>query len=476
VPDNSELDAVVVGSGPNGLAAAVALASTGRSVLVVEGADRPGGGMRSEELTLPGYVHDVCSAVHPLALASPYLRTLPLEQHGLRWVHPPLELAHPLDDGSAGALDRSLDATADGLGGDGRAWRRLYGPLVRDADAVFDLVLGPLRVPRRPLPALRFGLRGPWPVTALARRLFDGEAAKALVAGMAGHTMLPLSRAPSGGLAVLMGTLAHAVGWPVVRGGSERLADALVSHLRSLGGRIECGRWVSSIDELPRARAYLFDVTPRQLVGICGDRLPRRYTDRLAGFRYGPGVCKVDWALNAPVPWKAAECTRAATVHVGGTLQEIAASEADVWAGRHPERPFVIVAQQSLFDATRAPAGRHVLWGYCHVPSGSTVDHSEAIEAQIERFAPGFRDTVVARHVRTAAGLEAYNPNAVGGDINGGVQDLFQHFTRPVPRLDPYGTPDPSIFICSSSTPPGGGVHGMSGYYAARSALRRALG
>jgi phytoene dehydrogenase-like protein len=465
-------DAVVVGSGPNGLAAAIELARNGQRVLLVEMAEGVGGGTRSAELTLPGFVHDVCSAVHPMAVASPFFRSLPLAEHGLEWVHPDVPLAHPLDDGTAAVLERNVDTTADGLGADARAYRKLMGPLVSRADGLFADLLGPFRFPRRPLAALRFGLRAVRSGKGLADRWFAGDRARALIAGLAAHAVLPLEQSPGAAVTLMLGLAGHAVGWPFPRGGSQKIADALASYFRSLGGEIVSGRRVESVDELPPARAILFDVTPKQLLALAGHRLPDRYSRALARFRYGPGVFKVDWALAGPILWRAEDCRRAGTVHVGGTLEEVAAAEQAAFRGAHVERPFVLVAQPSLFDPTRAPAGKHTAWGYCHVPNGSTADMTDRIEAQVERFAPGFRELVLARHTLNTAAMERYNPNYVGGDIGGGVADWRQLFTRPVARLNVYATPAPGLYLCSSSTPPGGGVHGMCGYFAARSALR----
>jgi phytoene dehydrogenase-like protein len=465
-------DAVVVGAGPNGLAAAIALAEAGREVTLIEGAETIGGGARSEELTLPGFIHDTCSTVHSLALLSPFLRGLPLAEHGLELVHPEAPLAHPLDGGSAVILERSVEETASSLGSDARAYRRLFGPLVRNADPLVEELLGPLRPPRHPLLLGRFGLSGIRSAVGLARSRFDGQRARALLAGSCAHSMLSLRTPASAAFGIVLVVGAHAVGWPVARGGSQRLADALASHLRSLGGRFETGRSVESLAELPAAGATLLDVTPRQLLEIAGPSLPGRYRRRLARYRYGPGVFKLDWALDGPIPWAAPEVARAGTVHLGGTLEEIAASEEAVCGGEHPERPFVLLVQASLFDGARAPAGKHSAWAYCHVPSGSDREMTAAIEAQVERFAPGFSERILERSVMGPAEVERRNPNYVGGDINGGVQDLRQLFTRPVARAVPYSTPVPGLFICSSSTPPGGGVHGMCGYWAARSALR----
>ena len=464
----------MVGSGPNGLAAAIELARSGLSVLVVEAEDRAGGGSRSAELTLPGYVHDVCSAAHPVGAASPFFRSLPLEELGLRWVHPAAPLAHPLDDGAAAVAERSLDETAKGLGGDGSQWSRLFGPLVRDGfDLVEDILAPPVHFPRHPIALARMGVRAARPAVALAGR-FETEGARGLMAGMAAHSVLPLSQLPTGGVALFFGLLAHLVGWPVAEGGSQRIADALVTHLGSLGGEIRTGHRVRSLADLPPARVTMFDLTPRQLARIAGSALPLGYRRRLERFRYGPAVFKLDWALDGPIPWKAGACRRAATVHVGGTLEEIVAAEDAAARGQHPGAPFVILAQPSLFDLTRAPTGRHTVWAYCHVPNGSTVDMTERIEAQVERFAPGFRDRILARSVMPPREVERHNQNCVGGDISGGAQTIAQLLARPVPRVDPYATPNPGIFLCSSSTPPGAGVHGMCGYHAARSALRRA--
>jgi phytoene dehydrogenase-like protein len=465
-------DATVVGSGPNGLAAAIALARAGVSVRVLEAAETPGGGMRSAELTLPGFVHDVCSAIHPLAVASPFLRTVPLEAHGVEWIEPPAPLAHPFDDGTAVILERSPEATGEMLGTDARRYRGLIGPLVRNADGLLDDLLGPARVPAHPLMLARFGPAAALPAASLARIVFRGPRARGFFGGLAAHSMLPLTRSPSAAFGLVLALLGHAVGWPLARGGSQTIADALVSYLRSLGGEVETGRHVESLAELDGARAVLLDVTPRQLVAMAGDRLPPRYRARLERYRYGPGVFKVDWALDGPIPWRAEACSRAATVHLGGALEEIVASERLPWRGAVAERPYVLLAQQSLFDPTRAPAGRHTAWAYCHVPSGSAVDMTGRIERQVERFAPGFGERIVARSALGPAALEAHNANYVGGDINGGAADLLQIFARPVASRSPYTTPVPGVFLCSSSTPPGGGVHGMCGYHAALAALR----
>jgi phytoene dehydrogenase-like protein len=421
-------------------------------------------------------VHDVCSAIHPLGAASPFFRTLPLKDHGLEWIYPEAELAHPLDDGTAVMIERSLDATVEHLGRDGTAYRRLLAPLVEHYQEILHEFVGPLRVPRYPLTLVGFGIRAIWPATTLAKIVFRGERARAVYAGMAAHAIMPLEKPATAAFGLMLGMLAHAVGWPMAKGGSQSIANALASYLRSLGGEIVTGQCITAFDQLPPARAYLFDVTPHQLLSIMGDKLPVRYRTKLQHYRYGPGVFKMDFALSDPIPWKAKDCARAGTVHLGGTLDEVAAGERATWRGQHPRQPFVLIAQQSLFDPTRAPSGKHTAWAYCHVPNGSTNDMSLLIEAQIERFAPGFRDCVLARSMRTAMDMQQYNPNYIGGDINGGVQDLMQLFTRPVARLVPYSTPVKGVYICSSSTPPGGGVHGTCGYYAARAALRSDLG
>jgi phytoene dehydrogenase-like protein len=465
-------DAVIIGSGPNGLAAAVLLARSGASVLVLEAADEPGGGTRSAELTLPGFVHDRCSAVHPMAILSPWLRQLPLAEHGLRWIQPPASVAHPLDDQPAVLLRQSLADTAAELDGDARAYRRLLAPFLDDPHGLYGDALAPLGLPRHPLLLLRFGLLGLRSATGLARR-FDGPRARALLAGSATHAILPLDRALGGAVAMLFLIAGHVEPWPVAAGGSHAITRALGGVLAAAGGRIETGRAVRALADLPPARVFLFDTSPAQLATIAGPVLPARYVRRLRRYRYGPGVFKLDWALDGAIPWRDPRCLEASTVHVGGSLEDIAAAEAAVWRGEHPERPFVMVCQQSQFDPARAPAGQHTGYAYCHVPANSTVDLTLQIEQQIERFAPGFRDRILARRVTTTGDLERDNPNYVGGAITGGVADLFQLFTRPVARLDPYSTPNPRIFLCSASTPPGGGVHGMCGYHAARAALRR---
>ncbi|HSQ57306.1 MAG TPA: NAD(P)/FAD-dependent oxidoreductase [Gemmata sp.] len=470
---NQTYDAVVVGSGPNGLAAGVTLARAGRSVLIVEAQETIGGGTRSAELTLPGFVHDICSAVHPMAVASPFFNLLPLAEHGLEWVHPDLPFAHPLEGGKAAVMHQSVDETAEDLGDDARAYRRLMEPLVRGASALFSDLLGPLRLPRHPLTAMRFGLQAIRSGRGLADAWFRTPEARALIAGLASHAVLPLEKSPGAAITLMLAIAGHAVGWPFPRGGAQKIADSLAAYFRSLGGEIEPGRRVANLDALPRSRVVLLDITPRQLLALASDRLPARYCRRLGRYRYGPGVFKVDWAIAGPIPWKSSLCGRAGTVHVGGTLEEIAATEGATFRGEHAERPFVLLAQPSIFDSTRAPEGKHTAWGYCHVPHGSTRDMTERIEAQVERFAPGFRELILARHTMNTQAMEEHNANYVGGDITGGIADWWQLFTRPVARLNPYTTPNPRLFLCSSSTPPGGGVHGMCGYFAACAALRR---
>ena len=467
-------DAVVVGAGPNGLVAAITLAGAGWNVTVLEAASRPGGGTRSEELTLPGVVHDVCSAIHPLGLASPALRSLPLGEHGLEWVHPDVPLAHPLDDGRVALLHRSVEDTATALGPDASAYRKLLGPFVRSGFELTDGLLSPLAVPpEHPITLARFGVDAIQSARRLDRRRFRTDEAGGLFAGLAAHSVLPLESLGTAGFGLMLGGLGHMVGWPMAAGGSQSIANALVGVLEGLGGTVQCDTPVTSLDELPPAGAVLLDLTPRQVLAIAGDHLDAKYAKRLRRYRYGPGVFKVDWALDGPIPWTNPEVARAATVHVGGTMAEVAAAEEDVARGRHPSRPFVLLAQQSLFDPRRAPSGVETAWAYCHVPNGSTVDVTERIEAQVERFAPGFRDRVLARHTMSPAAAERHNANYVGGDISGGAADLRQFVARPTLGLHPWATPVDGLYLCSSSTPPGGGVHGMCGWHAAREVVRR---
>ena len=473
-PEKSEYDAVVVGSGPNGLAAAIELARQDWKVLVVEGHATPGGGARSDEGTLPGFVHDVCSAVHPMGVCSPFMKSRPLEKFGLEWIHSEYPLAHPLDDGQAAIMERSVSATAERLGvADGKAYRRLYEPLVRDADGLFEDMLGPmLNLPKHPLAVAQFGVRALPSALSLARACFQNEPARAMLAGHAAHSVLPLDRSPSAAVGLMLAVAGHAAGWPVAKGGTGKITESMVRYLQSMGGEVVCGWRIGAMEELPKARAYFFDTGPADLAKIARERLPEGYRRKLKAYRYGPGVFKIDYALSDAIPWRNEDCRKAATVHVGGWIDEIVDSEKACWQDRHAEKPFVLLAQASVCDETRAPKGKHTSWAYCHVPNGSDVDMTEAIENQIERFAPGFRDCVLERRVMTCANYESYNPNLVGGDVTGGVNDWAQLLARPALRLNPYSTPAKDIFICSASTPPGAGVHGMCGYRAARAVLK----
>jgi phytoene dehydrogenase-like protein len=467
-------EVIVVGAGPNGLAAAVALAREGHAVTVHEAADRIGGGTRTESLTLPGFRHDVCSAVHPMGVGSPFFQQLPLAEHGLDWVHPPVLLAHPFDDGTATVLLRSVQETSASLGPDAGAYGRLMEPFARRWRDLMEAALAPpLRLPRHPFLMARLGWRGLRSALGLTGSVFEGDRARAFFLGMAAHALLPLHRSPTAAFGIMLAAAGHGAGWPVARGGSVAIAHALAGVLRGHGGRIETGSPVHTVDELPPAAALLLDLTPRQVVAVAGHRLPERYRRRLERYRYGPGVFKVDWALSEPIPWTAPGARQAGTLHLGGAGDAIARSTAAAAEGRRHDDPFVLLAQPSLFDASRAPEGRHTAWAYCHVPHGSTTDMTEIVERQVERFAPGFRDIILARHTMNTRDLEAHNANMVGGDINAGIQDIRQFLFRPVPRLDPYATPVDGLYLCSASTPPGGGVHGMCGYHAARSALRR---
>jgi phytoene dehydrogenase-like protein len=461
-PSNvSQYDATIVGSGPNGLAAAIVLAQKGLQVLVLEAKETIGGGARTEEVTLPGFRHDICSAIHPMGVVSPFMRTLPLAEHGLEWAFSPSNIAHPLDDGTAATLEPSVDATASRLGEDEKSYRALMKPFAANAGKVFDDILRPILAfppPRHPITLARFGLTGLQSAMGLAKR-FRSPHARALLGGSAAHSFIPLDRVGSASFGLALILAGHATGWPAAKGGSVAIINAMAK--------------VRSLRDVPPSRAVLFDVTPIQLAYIASDELPRSYVNRLGRFRYGPGVFKIDWALDGPIPWKAAECARSATVHVGGTIEEIAQHEHSVFLGKMTDKPFVLVAQQSMFDSTRAPEGKHTGWAYCHVPHGSTEDATELIERQIERFAPGFRDRILAKRTINTEQYELHNPNFVGGDIAGGANTMMQFLTRPFFKLDPYSTPNERIFLCSSSTPPGGGVHGMCGYWAAKSALRR---
>lgn len=464
---------MVVGSGPNGLAAAIALLKAGLSVRIIEGHSEVGGGTRTRELTLPGFLHDVCSSAHPMGVLSPFLRTLPLEQHGLTWIHPQASAAHPLDDGEAVLLLRSTQATAEQLGPDAQAYRKLFDPFLQAPETLLGDLLAPIGIPKAPFQFMRFGLKGMRSARGLARSHFRGERARALFAGNAAHSILPLDFMFTGAVGMVFSITGHMTEWPVAKGGSHSITRALLSYAQSLGGELVLNHMVKSLDELPASRVVLFDTAPKQLMEVAKAALPSGYLKRLSRYVYGPGVFKMDFALSGPIPWKDPRCAMASTVHIGGSLDEISASERAAWNGEHTERPFVMLTQQSNFDPSRAPAGKHTGHAYCHVPQGSNVDMSARIEAQIERFAPGFRDLILARHTTNTAAFQAENPCYVGGAITGGAAHLPQLLTRPVARLDPYSTPNPRLFICSASTPPGGGVHGMGGYWAAQSVLRR---
>lgn len=467
----TDYDAVIVGSGPNGLAAAIELARHNLKVAVLEARETAGGGMRSTDLTGNGVTHDICSAVHPLAVASPFFRELPLEQYGLEWIRPPVSVAHPFDDQETAALSPGLTHGVAGLDEDTHHWRQLLAPFVDRSDALFEDILGPLSLPHHPFLLAKFGKLAIKSARALAEEHFNTAPARALFAGLAGHSMLPLDKPVTAAVGLVLAITAHAGGWPFPKGGSQRLADALVAHLRTLGGEVITNHEVRSVRDIPSARAVLCDTGPRFIEALAGDRLNSLYRDKLRRYRYGPGAFKVDWVLDGPVPFTSPTCTEAGTVHIGGLLEEIAHSERMVWRGNHPEKPLVLLAQPSRFDPTRAPESTHAVWAYCHVPRGSTLDMTDRIERQIERFAPGFRNRIIARHTLSPQGFEQYNPNYVGGDINGGVQDWRQLFARPVLRPSPYSTPIKGLYLCSSSTPPGGGVHGMCGYHAARRVL-----
>lgn len=474
---NKQHDATIIGSGPNGFAAAITLAKAGKQVALYEAKPTIGGGMRSAELTLPGFIHDICSAIHPLGIGSPFFRSLPLDQYGLKWVQPNVPLAHPFDDGTAILLERSIEETGNSFPDkrDAGAYEAILTPFVEGWDILADDVLAPLHFPRHPLQLANFGYYGIQSGEGFARRYFNSDKVRAFFAGLAAHSILPLNKSLTASFGLILAILGHKFGWPIAQGGSQSIASALAAQLVALGGEIITEKEVTVLQEIDTPLIFC-DVTPKQLVKMGQDQFSSSYLERLKNYRYGPGVCKIDWALSSPIPWKAPECLRAGTVHLGGSLDEIVFSELQVWEGKHPEKPYVLLAQQSLFDPSRAPPGKQTAWGYCHVPNGSTMDMSHIIEQQIERFAPGFRDCILARNVKTAVEMQAYNANYVGGDINGGIQDIFQLYARPVMRTNPYETSKKGIYICSSSTPPGGGVHGMCGYHAAKSALSYCLG
>ncbi|HEY4326891.1 MAG TPA: NAD(P)/FAD-dependent oxidoreductase [Mucilaginibacter sp.] len=469
--EKRDFDAVVVGSGPNGLAAAILLQQNGLSVLLIEGKETIGGGLRSAELTLPGYLHDICSAIHPLAAASPFFEQLPLSNHGLEFIYPEIAAAHPIDGGTAAIVKTSVEETAKLLGADEKTYLDLMQPMLKDWPSIIPDILGPLHFPEHPFALARFGLKAFTSATHLAKR-FKTPEAKGLIAGMAAHGIQPLTNVATSAIALVLMGSAHSKGWPVPKGGSNQIANALASYFISIGGKIETNLYITSLPQLPSAHAILFDVTPKQLLSIAGHRFSSIYKWQLERYRYGMGVFKIDWALDAPIPFTAEGCRRAGTVHVGNTINEIADYEQQIWKGKHPEKPFVLLAQPGLSDPSRAPIGKHTAWAYCHVPKGSEKDMTEVIENQVERFAPGFRDAILAKHTMNTRQMEEHNPNYIGGDINGGVIDIGQLFTRPALRWSPYKTSAKGIYICSSSTPPGGGVHGMCGYHAAKRALK----
>ncbi|MEE2756215.1 MAG: NAD(P)/FAD-dependent oxidoreductase [Myxococcota bacterium] len=471
--EKGEYDAVVVGSGPNGFSAAIYLAQQGCRVCLIEGKPSVGGGMRTRELTRPGFRHDICSAAHPMAILSPFMKRLPLADFGLEWIEPPAAFSHPLDDEKSVIMWSDLQRTAGQMGADSHAYRRLVEPFLKNPDVLFEDLLAPLKWPKAPLQMLRFGLSAIRSATGFANSRFKGPQAKALFAGCAAHSIMDLDRPLTAALGLIFSISGHLTNWPIVRGGTEGLTVALSRYFESLGGQIITNHHVQNPSDLPRSRVYLFDTSPQQLVDINRPHLPERYCRRLSRYRYGPGVFKIDWALREPIPWRDPMTAQAATVHIGGSMHDIAAAEKAMWLGQHPEKPFVLLCQQSLFDDTRAPSGHHTGYAYCHVPAGSIQDQTQAIESQVERFAPGFRDIIIERHVMNTQALTRHNPNYIGGAIAGGIADWRQLFSRPVLRLNPYTTPNPRIFICSSSTPPGGGVHGMCGFYAARTAFRR---
>lgn len=476
INSKNEYDAVIIGSGPNGLSAAVRLAKEGLKVIVLEAKPTIGGGTRTQELTEPGFLHDVCSAVHPTAAGSPFLNTLNLEQFGLEFIQPEIPYVHPLEDGDAAVAYRSLNKTIEHLGDDGKAYHKLFNEFVEHWEYLSEDIFGTLRFPKHPLLMARFGWYGLFSAKLLSNSLFKRAKTKALFAGCAAHSIVPLHKAFTASFGMVLGSSAHSVGWPLAKGGSASITTALAGLFKSLGGTIETNHPVASLADIPSSKTILFDLTPHQIAKIAEDELPNGYKNKLRNYTYGPGTFKMDWALSEPVPWKNEECKKAGTLHLGGTFHEIAASEEAIWNGEHHEKPYVLVSQPSIFDNTRAPEDKHTLWAYCHVPNGSEEDMTKIIEDQIERYAPGFRDTIISKHTMNANALQSYNANYVGGDINGGAQIVKQLFGRPVLKWDPYKIPVEGLYICSSSTPPGGGVHGMSGYHAAQSVLKNEFG
>ena len=473
---SSSYEIVIIGSGPNGLSAGIFLAQKGLKVLLIEAANQVGGGMRTAELTLPGFYHDVCSAVHPSGYLSPYFKQLNLEKYGLEWIFPKVSVAHPLDDDKAVILSKSVEETAENLGVDAKIYKRIMQPFAAHADWLIADSMKPLGIPKHPFFMARFGMKALLPATTFSNWFYKGKRAKALFAGCAAHSILPFDKFFTSAMGLMFLTMGHAVDWPIIKGGSQSLANALLKCYKEAGGEVRLSTKIEQFDQLPTAKAYLFDTDPLQLANIAKKELPAAYIKRLSKYNFGPGVFKIDYALSAPIPWKDPRCLEASTVHIGGTIEEIAKGEKAAWEGVHPQKPYVLLTQQSQFDPTRSPEGKHTCWAYCHVPFGSEKDMSTIIENQIERFAPGFKDIILAKHAMNTTAFHVYNPNYVGGAVTGGAADITQLFTRPVFRWNPYITPNPKLFICSASTPPGGGVHGMGGYYAAKSVYKSLSG
>jgi phytoene dehydrogenase-like protein len=465
-------DVIIIGSGPNGLAAGIYLARKGLSVTILEAGKTAGGGMRTAELTLPGFKHDVCSAIHNMGYMSPYFNELQLNNYGLEWVFPEASVAHPLENNTV-ALYQSLEKTAEQFGSDAKTYQRLMSQFANREDDLFEDALKPLGIPKNPLLLAKFGIRGLQPASFFAKHKFKNDEAKALFAGCAAHSILPFNKFFTTAVGMMFLISGHKKTWPLAKGGSQSVANALLKCFEEAGGKIELSTKINQWSDLPNAKAYLFDTDPQQLIHIAKDQLPENYKKRLNNYTYGPGVFKIDYALSEAIPWKDKKCIEAGTIHLGGTIEEIAQSEQDAWSGKHSDKPYVLLAQQSLFDDTRAPKGRHTCWAYCHVPFGSEKDMSSIIENQIEHYAPGFKDIILAKSSMNTKDFYNYNSNYLGGVIAGGSADITQLFTRPIVKLDPYSTPNPQIFICSASTPPGGGVHGMGGYYAAKSVFKK---